>query len=100
MAADGVQDDESVFFDVGDIFLEVVEKDLIEAALSVAITWVVAFVNLSGGDTIADFLATVVIFQPEDVEARLLEEIHQIFRVSGIVGMEVFPCHIGEHAGY
>ena len=98
VAADGVQDDESILFDAGDIFLEIVEKNFIEAALTVAIARVVAFVNVSGGNTVADAFATVIVFQPEDVKAGLTEQIHQVFGEFEFTDTECFLRQIGEHA--
>ena len=64
MAADHVQNDESVFLDIGQIFFQIFDQNLVETTLTVAITDIVCFDHIFVGNPVADAFATVVVFAP------------------------------------
>ena len=97
VTAHGMQDDESVFGDIAQIFIEVFQQDFIETAFSVTVTDVIFLDHLFVGNPVANALASVIIVFPQNLKTRLLHQIDQIFRIGCIVDIEFFTPHVREH---
>ena len=59
-----MQNDEGVFGDIADIFVQIFQQDLIETAFAVAETDIVFLHHFFVGDTGANAFATVVVVFP------------------------------------